>query len=780
MRKLLFSLLLLLPALSFAQLPTSGLVAWYPFCGNTNDYTGNGYNLNDSGAVLTTDRFGSSNCAYHFDGLSNVMYIHSLLPLPYNNFTYSCWMLADTVQDGVIVYNGNSNTNGTGIVYDAGSATPGYNITMLAGGVCFCMSVFAPLHQWHHAVLRCSSGTFNLFIDTTLVSTSSAAYISPSGIFAVGMDYTDGTNAFIGKIDDIAVYNRALSDTEIRQLYHYQPPCTTVVDHSCNTITMPDSLSFCADTSIILPATVSGSDTVISTTWSPPTGISDTTILNPTLTVSAPGWHYLTARSLIPGNLVVNGDFSAGNTGFTSGYPYGSGPGSLAGGVYAISTDPIHENIYAASIHDHTTGSGNMMAVNGASTPVDVWCETIAVTPNTYYNFSAWFANWSSDTTDNLPLIQFEINGTLIGSLFSFPHPDGLWALYSTMWYSGSNTSITLCINDQQTAYVGNDFAIDDISFQQVCTVKDSIYIAIATKDTTYTHSDTTFCINSQEPVFIIDAPAGYTSYLWNTGSAATSIQVGPGIYHVYAYKGCNVRIDTIHVSVINAPQVYLGADTILCTGQNIVLGSPEAGGASYLWNTGSTDSSITVTDSGTYILTVSISGCSTSDTISISQLTKPSVNLGRDTALCTGEAITLSVPTTPALWSNGTTGQSITVSDAGTYWVTETNYCGATTDSIKIDVGLCNIWFPSAFSPDGDGHNDIIRVVGNLQFYRDFSLSIYNRWGERVFNTTNIYQGWDGKLNGVPQDMNTYFYMINYTLEGQKHLMKGDFELIR
>ena len=785
MRKLLFLLILLLPALSFAQLPTSGLVAWYPFCGNTNDYSGNGYNLHDSGAVLTTDRFGSSNCAYHFDGLSNIMYRTPPLSTDFADFTYAVWIQLDTPGNMVMVANGNLNFDGYEMLVTGPTLLSlGSDVAVIFGGISQYFPTPITLHQWHQTILRRrSTNTFDFIIDTVLIGTFTATFnlTSTTEDFAVGKDFSNGTNPFQGKIDDIAVYNRALSDTENRQLYHYQPPCTVVVDHSCNTITMPDSLSFCADTSIILPATVSGSDTVISTTWSPPTGISDTTILNPTLTVSAPGLHYLTVRSLIPGNLVVNGDFSAGNTGFTSGYPYGSGAGSLLpAGVYTISTDPVHENIYAASITDHTTGSGNMLAVNGASTPVDVWCETITVLPNTYYDFSAWFANWSSDITDDFPLIQFQANGTLIGSLFSFPHPDGVWTKYSSIWYSGTNTSVSICINDQQTSYAGNDFAIDDISLEQLCTVKDSVYVGIAVKDTTYTHSDTTFCINSQQPVFIIDAPTGYTSYLWNTGSTNTTIQVGPGIYHVYAYKGCNVRIDTIHVSVINAPQVYLGADTILCTGQNIVLGSPEAGGASYLWNTGSTDSSITVTDSGTYALTVTVYGCSTSDTISISQLTKPSVNLGSDTALCTGEAITLSVPTTPALWSNGTTGQSITVSDAGTYWVTETNYCGTTTDSIKIDVGLCNIWFPSAFSPDGDGHNDIIRVVGNLQFYRDFSLSIYNRWGERVFNTTNIYQGWDGKLNGVPQDMNTYFYMINYTLEGQKHLMKGDFELIR
>jgi gliding motility-associated-like protein len=58
--------------------------------------------------------------------------------------------------------------------------------------------------------------------------------------------------------------------------------------------------------------------------------------------------------------------------------------------------------------------------------------------------------------------------------------------------------------------------------------------------------------------------------------------------------------------------------------------------------------------------------------------------------------------------------------------------------------------------------------------------LSIYNRWGQRVFYTEDIYDGWNGKFNGINQDVGTYYYMMFYSLEGKRHMMKGDLELIR
>ena len=148
-------------------------------------------------------------------------------------------------------------------------------------------------------------------------------------------------------------------------------PCTSI----CNAVSLPDSLHPCAGDVIVLPAVLTGTDSVLSITWSPVTGLSSTTILTPTLTVGTTSSFYrITVQSLNPFSLVANGDFSAGNTGFTSSYTYVTGPGSLVPeGVYTITTDPHLEHPGAVSFGDHTTGTGEMMAVNGASTPISVW-----------------------------------------------------------------------------------------------------------------------------------------------------------------------------------------------------------------------------------------------------------------------------------------------------------------------------------------------------------------------------------------------------------------------
>ena len=91
--------------------------------------------------------------------------------------------------------------------------------------------------------------------------------------------------------------------------------------------------------------------------------------------------------------LVVNPDFSAGNIGFTSDYTYcNSGGCLLPEATYAVGANPtfFHPSFQGT---DHTTGTGNLMIVNGAGTPnTNVWCQTIGVNPNTTYLFSAWIS----------------------------------------------------------------------------------------------------------------------------------------------------------------------------------------------------------------------------------------------------------------------------------------------------------------------------------------------------------------------------------------------------
>jgi len=461
---------------------------------------------------------------------------------------------------------------------------------------------------------------------------------------------------------------------------------------TCNTLTMPDFLHLCSGSTVIMPATMSGSDSIISILWTPPTGLSDTSILNPTLTAGTSGWYYLTVKSILPVNLVFNGDFSLGDTGFTSSYPYVTGAGSLVpAGVFTITTDPHLEHSGAASFGDHTTGTGNMMALNGASTPISVWCQTIAVLPNTYYDFSAWFANWSSDTANNLPIIQFMVNGVLFGPTFNFPHPDGLWTQFSSTWYSGTSTAATICIYDEQTAGFGNDFAIDDISFEQICIAEDSIYVDVIQRDTTHFGKDTSLCATTGG--LTLYGPGSDTAYSWNTGSTADSITVtAAGTYWVTAYGNCIVARDTFDVTFNPSPIVLLGNDTGFCIGDSLTLTTIQPAGSTFLWSTGSTSTSITVNTAGTYWLKVTnTNGCSATDTIDIVVSPHPVVNLGPDSTECGGNPIIIQSSfsyTSPTfLWSDGSSGSSLSVSATGTYWLQVTVGGCPGSDTINITI---------------------------------------------------------------------------------------------
>lgn len=104
----------------------------------------------------------------------------------------------------------------------------------------------------------------------------------------------------------------------------------------------------------------------------------------------------------------------------------------------------------------------------------------------------------------------------------------------------------------------------------------------------------------------------------------------------------------------------------------------------------------------------------------------------------------------------------------------TTTHHNPVVTDTIRYT-------FPSGFTPNGDGRNDVFRILtGDPGKIKGYSLSIFNRWGERVFQTYDIYAGWDGVYNGIPQEIGTYFYMAEFTADYKLKMAKGNFTLIR
>ncbi|GAL87146.1 hypothetical protein MYP_4376 [Sporocytophaga myxococcoides] len=166
-------------------------------------------------------------------------------------------------------------------------------------------------------------------------------------------------------------------------------------------------------------------------------------------------------------NLVVNSDFSAGNMGFSSSYQFCDSENCL----YAEETYTVAHNVEkyhpGFSGADHTTNSGNFLIVNGAGTSETVvWTQTINVNPQTEYNFSAWV---TSLTLGDVAQLQFSINSDILGSIFYAPSSVNTWENFDIMWNSGSATTATITILDQNTTAGGNDFGIDDIKFVESC-----------------------------------------------------------------------------------------------------------------------------------------------------------------------------------------------------------------------------------------------------------------------------------------------------------------------
>jgi hypothetical protein len=159
-------------------------------------------------------------------------------------------------------------------------------------------------------------------------------------------------------------------------------------------------------------------------------------------------------------NLVVNGDFEAGNTGFSSDYTLHVPTVNQA--EYSITTNPNLVHPLFSSFGDHTSGSGNMMVVNGSSDTTDrVWFEDgLTVLANTTYYFSTWIASAHPASPAQL---AFSINGSQIGAVFNASATTGVWQQFFATWNSGAATSADVALVNQNPAFGGNDFALDDI-----------------------------------------------------------------------------------------------------------------------------------------------------------------------------------------------------------------------------------------------------------------------------------------------------------------------------
>ncbi len=452
-------------------------------------------------------------------------------------------------------------------------------------------------------------------------------------------------------------------------------------------------------------------------------------------------------------------------------------------------TDTIEVNTAGGTFWT-TSGKGITNAANGYYDPKladagtdTIWYGTAGACGDTAFKVI---------TVNNIPIVTFTLpDNEVCINLAAFPLTGGL-PLTGT--YSG-------------TGVAAGNFSANNA--------------AAGTYTVTYTYTDGNGCSDSKTDDITVDALPVVTLTL-DTASACkniTSVVLSGGNPANGAYSGSGVTGNTINPSAIstgphiitytytnlvttcvntatgtftvNALPVLALNDTSVCG--TIVLDATAnasiATPATYAWDGGAAGaiSTLSVSGSGAHTLIVTDkNGCKSNDGLTVTVNPKPSVSLGKDTAICfTGQETwmdTIANTYTSILWSTGDIDNTASLSHTDSVWVTVTNQfsCSAS-DTVYVGeyckaIKLC---FPDVFTPNTDGFNDDFRPCGNnkeeiknngnYNFYSENILfmhfTVYDRWGLKMFEDNKPeVPVWDGKFNGKTASNGTYYWVVRYT----------------
>lgn len=283
---------------------------------------------------------------------------------------------------------------------------------------------------------------------------------------------------------------------------------------------------------------------------------------------------------------------------------------------------------------------------------------------------------------DSIYIGTMAMNSNLLGNDTSICYGQNLTLNVAspgaTYQWQDNSTAPTFNVTQTGTYWVEVDYGC--------YTIVDSIHVTVL--NTSINLGNDTILCNTGSVVLNATSPNA-NSYLWSTNEVTPSISVTQsGIYWVQVLVNNCLFTDSIQVTVISIPPNILGNDTSLCANQNILLDATLPG-ATYIWNTNSISPSIWVNSSGTYWVDITLSGCTQRDSIQITMLPLPAINLGNDTVICAGDSLLLSATTPNALylWQNNSQAPIQLVTQGGLYWVEiDINGC-KNADSIHVAI---------------------------------------------------------------------------------------------
>ncbi len=339
--------------------------------------------------------------------------------------------------------------------------------------------------------------------------------------------------------------------------------------------------------------------------------------------------------------------------------------------------------------------------------------------------------------------------------------------------YSWSSGEITKTINKS----VANNYTVT-VTDAKGCKNSASATLTVNNNPVVAVGNDYTGCGGTSAT---FDAGNTGSTYLWSNAQTTQSILVlTDGQYSVVVtdVNGCK-GYDTATATFIVVPQLEIGEDIHICPGESASITAIFNPPSSVLtWSTGQTGTTINVSSAGKIIATANNGGmCSAIDSLQVIVDDIPKVVTMNDTTVCflqLPNGLTLDAGGTADLftWSNGTTGQTNTVTSEGVYSVKLTNEYGCTASTSVTISEDCpsSLFVPNAFSPNEDGLNDVFQVKGENIY--DFDLYVFDRWGEMIFHSSDMANPWNGKRDNNMRDaqIDVYVWKVTYKYWIDKH----------
>ena len=586
----------------------TGLVGYWPFCGNANDESGNGNNGTVNGATLTTDRFGNANSAYDFDGVNDYLDFGNptlLNPTPFS-YSQSCWIkLVDysAIQDPILSkrHQDNGNDWATALIKSDGKASF-FSDDKQHYTTNFATSPVLDSSFWYQFTFVKNGYSYIMYMNGYLVDSIYDTHImgGTNDNFIAGKQ--GAWNSFFkGKIDDIGIWNRALSSSEAQQLYSNGAQQT----YQWSTGDTNSSISVAPDSTTTYYVTISN-------------GIHSC-VDSVTVTVNNPQLQFAqdTITSCFQDSVLLDA-----GTGFTT-YNWSNGDSTQtsyvsATGMYSVQVSDSNgcsaeDSVFISIINDTilqndaTICKGDSISLSvGIPQPTNLLIDSITIRMDSVWDY--YFT--SLDTTRNYLL---KVNG--------------LWANccahlnYDVAFGGITWSSISPVIWNSSAIY----FHMDGLPFPRptpdvyttshqydypLSPLKDSIKISFYDNPTTDNIGALRFRL------FQLIDPSSLT-YLWSTGDTTSSISVSPDsttTYYVTISNGIHSCVDSVTVTV-NNPQFQFAQDSV--SGCDTVTVNAGSGWSAYAWSSGDTNQSVSFTNTGMKVLTVTDSiGCTATDSI--------------------------------------------------------------------------------------------------------------------------------------------------------------------